>query len=99
MIHAMVYNTLAGIANFNADEWAEVSPSGKAIVQAMLNNDPTKRPSARQLLRHEWFKVAKTKPSASLGSRMVHRLQQFTRMSKLRKLALVVLARHMVGRL
>lgn len=42
------------------------------------------------------FRASKRKPPASLGSRMVHHLTQFMRMNRLRRLALVVLARHMV---
>lgn len=67
------------------------------MVRAMLTMDPTKRASARALLKHVWFKVAHTKPPLSLGSRMVQRLQQYTRMAKLRRLALVVLGKNMVS--
>jgi hypothetical protein len=53
----------------------------------------SKRATAPDLLQHRWFQVAATAPAAALGAHMVKRLRAFAGMSRMKRLALVVLAR------
>jgi hypothetical protein len=43
--------------------------------------------------KRRWFQVAATAPAAALGAHMVKRLRAFAGMSRMKRLALVVLAR------
>eukprot|EP00958_Prasinococcus_capsulatus_P014910 scaffold1574_cov373-Prasinococcus_capsulatus_cf.AAC.16 len=59
----------------------------------MLQKDPAARPSAKELLQHEWIKengVASDKP---LDNEIAQRLQQFKNMNYLKKAALQVVAK------
>ena len=52
----LIYNkVLLGKYNMKGNEWKRVSESGKDLVIKMLTYDPEKRPSAQQVLSHEWF--------------------------------------------
>lgn len=46
--------------NFPKEEWGNVSDAAKDLILKMLQKDPTKRPSAHELLKHSWFKLGKT---------------------------------------
>ena len=37
------------------DEWKFVSSEAKDLIRKMLSKDPSKRPTALQVLRHPWF--------------------------------------------
>jgi calcium-dependent protein kinase len=70
-----------------------VTEAAKDMISQMLVMDITKRATAKQLLQHRWFQVAATAPAAALGAHMVKRLRAFAGMSRMKRLALVVLAR------
>lgn len=70
-----------------------VTQAAKDMISAMLTLDPRERASAEELLRHPWFTAASTAPAAALGLHMVKRLKAFSSMGKMKRLALVVLAR------
>ena len=42
-------------ANFTYPAWQHISGEGKALVQKLLETDPSKRLSAREALLHPWF--------------------------------------------
>jgi len=63
------------------------------MITQMLVLDFSKRATAKQLCQHRWFQVAATAPAAALGAHMVKRLRAFAGMSRMKRLALVVLAR------
>ncbi|KAF5836831.1 kinase-like domain-containing protein [Dunaliella salina] len=83
----------AGVYSFEGREWEVVTEAAKDMITLMLVMDITDRASAKQLLQHRWFQVAATAPAAALGAHMVKRLRAFAGMSKMKRLALVVLAR------
>eukprot|EP00798_Chlamydomonas_sp_ICE-L_P018948 gene18948-25518_t len=83
----------AGAYNFDGREWEIVTEAAKNMISQMLVLDISKRASAKSLLQHRWFQVAATAPAAALGQHMVKRLRAFAGMSRMKRLALVVLAR------
>ncbi|GLE05039.1 hypothetical protein PINS_up014023 [Pythium insidiosum] len=46
-----------GAVMFHYPEWKELSPAARDIVQRMLELSPDARPSATELLQHEWFRA------------------------------------------
>eukprot|EP00955_Chlamydomonas_euryale_P028855 304062-Chlamydomonas_euryale.AAC.24 len=82
-----------GMYSFDGREWEVVTEAAKDMITQMLVLDFSRRASAAQLLQHRWFKVAATAPAAALGAHMVKRLHAFAGMSRMKRLALVVLAR------
>jgi len=83
----------AGVYSFEGREWEVVTEAAKDMISQMLVMDISKRATAKQLLQHRWFQVAATAPAAALGAHMVKRLRAFAGMSRMKRLALVVLAR------
>mmetsp|Transcript_11680 Transcript_11680/g.20735 ORF Transcript_11680/g.20735 Transcript_11680/m.20735 type:complete len:520 (+) Transcript_11680:218-1777(+) len=83
----------AGVFSYEAREWELVTEAAKDMITSMLVMDIAKRATAKQLLQHRWFQVAITAPAAALGAHMVKRLRAFAGMSRMKRLALVVLAR------
>lgn len=45
-----------GKFSFPKEEWSSISKEAKDLIKLMLNKNPKKRPSARELLQHSWFK-------------------------------------------
>jgi len=83
----------AGVFHFDGREWEVVTEAAKDMIIQMLVMEPAKRATAKSLLQHRWFQVAATAPAAALGQHMVKRLRAFAGMSRMKRLALVVLAR------
>ncbi|GAX75024.1 hypothetical protein CEUSTIGMA_g2470.t1 [Chlamydomonas eustigma] len=82
-----------GVFTFEGREWEVVTEAAKDMISQMLVLDFSKRATAKQLCQHRWFQVAATAPAAALGAHMVKRLRAFAGMSRMKRLALVVLAR------
>ncbi|KAJ4772237.1 Calcium-dependent protein kinase 7 [Rhynchospora pubera] len=61
----------------------------------MLNPDPKKRLTAQQVLDHSWLQNIKKALNVNLGETVRARLQQFSVMNKLKKMALRVIAQHL----
>lgn len=51
---------LQGSYVFPSEEWNFVSPQAKDMVTKMLTYDPYARPTAAELLKHEWFTAVNT---------------------------------------
>lgn len=45
-----------GQFNFNGKEWSIISNEAKDLIQNLLQIDPQKRLSSKQILQHKWFK-------------------------------------------
>ena len=62
--------------SFRRSAWAEVSPEAKDFVEALLQKDPARRPTAKEALRHPWlqtgFHDANLRP---LSATVVQRIQ------------------------
>lgn len=89
-----------GSFDFKGAEWAGVSETAKHLISRMLVMQPHQRPSAAELLQHPWF-TASGQPSqapSQLSEHMVKRLRAFAGMARMKRLALVVLARSLTDR-
>ncbi|XP_039139770.1 LOW QUALITY PROTEIN: calcium-dependent protein kinase 10-like [Dioscorea cayenensis subsp. rotundata] len=84
-----------GVIDFEQDPWPHVSKSAKNLVRLMLEPDPKRRLTAKQVLEHPWIEHAKKAPNVSLGDIVRARLKQFSMMNRLKKKALRVIAEHL----
>lgn len=82
-----------GTVSFSSLEWESISAEAKDIVGKMLSRDALARPSPAELLKHPWFEVAEHSEEVALGGDMVRHLQEFAGMSRMKRLALICLAR------
>lgn len=76
--------------DLESDPWPIISSEAKNCVTCMLNRDPRKRATAKEILKHEWMKengVASDKP---LDNAVVQRIKGFAAMNRLKRVALKV---------
>ncbi|KAF5200120.1 Calcium-dependent protein kinase [Thalictrum thalictroides] len=83
---------LKGQLNFESDPWPSISDSAKDLMRKMLVKDPKKRLTAHEVLCHPWVRVDGVAPDKPLDSAILSRLNQFSAMNKLKKLAIRVIA-------
>ncbi|BDA50363.1 Calcium-dependent protein kinase 34 [Coccomyxa sp. Obi] len=81
-----------GHIDFATDPWPHISSEAKAVVRAMLQQDPKKRATADQILRHSWMKENGTASDKPLDNVILTRMRGFMNMNKLKKEALKVIA-------
>nr|XP_051178975.1 calcium-dependent protein kinase 9-like isoform X3 [Lolium perenne] len=86
---------LKGVLDFEREPWPRISDSAKSLVRQMLEMDPRKRLTARQVLEHPWLQGAKTAPNVPLGDVVRARLKQFAVMNRFKKKAMRVIAEHL----
>ncbi|EYU46253.1 hypothetical protein ABFS82_04G059600 [Erythranthe guttata] len=86
---------IRSVIDFKRDPWPKVSDNAKDLVKKMLDPDPSRRLTARQVLEHSWLQNIKKAPNVSLGETVKARLKQFSVMNKLKKRALRVVAEHL----
>ncbi|KAF7047307.1 hypothetical protein CFC21_056250 [Triticum aestivum] len=86
---------LRGVLNFDREPWPRISDSAKSLVRQMLEMDPRKRLTARQVLAHPWLQDAKKAPNVPLGDVVRARLKQFSVMNRFKKKAMRVIAEHL----
>ncbi|XWS51067.1 hypothetical protein CRYUN_Cryun12cG0144400 [Craigia yunnanensis] len=86
---------LRGFIDFKREPWPQVSESAKSLVRQMLEPDPKKRLTARQVLEHSWLQNAKKASNVPLGDIVRTRLKQFSVMNRFKKKALRVIAEHL----
>lgn len=95
-----------GSYSFAAKEWEAVSESAKAMITAMLTLEETQRSTAAELLKHPWLTTdasarqihSNPAKAAALGAHMVRRLKGFAKLSHMKRLALVLMARTLTDR-
>ncbi|CAM0875390.1 unnamed protein product [Alopecurus aequalis] len=86
---------LRGVVDFEREPWPRISDSAKSLVRQMLEMNPRKRLTARQVLEHPWLQDAKTAPNVPLGDVVRARLKQFSVMNRFKKKAMRVIAEHL----
>lgn len=77
------------------EAWDSVSDSGKAFVKRLLNPDPVKRPTAKEVQRDEWIQVCSKKDACEekrLNPKTVSALMEFKKCSDMKKLLSEVLS-------
>ncbi|KAL9242547.1 hypothetical protein vseg_016537 [Gypsophila vaccaria] len=83
---------LNGELDFSSDPWPKISEGAKDLVSRMLTRDPVKRLTAHDVLCHPWIMTNGVAPDKPLDHSVITRLQQFSAMNKLKKMALRVIA-------
>ncbi|KAM7502523.1 hypothetical protein LguiB_001427 [Lonicera macranthoides] len=68
---------------FKGDPWPKVSNSAKDLVKKMLEPDPKRRLTAKQVLEHPWLQDSSKAPNRLLGEVVRPRLKQFSTTNKL----------------
>ncbi|PKA50602.1 Calcium-dependent protein kinase 13 [Apostasia shenzhenica] len=86
---------LRGNIDFKREPWPNVSENAKDLVRLMLEPDPKRRLTAKQVLEHPWLQNAKKAPNVPLGDVVKSRLKQFSRMNRFKRRALRVIADHL----
>lgn len=81
--------------NLESHPWPKISKSAKDVVKKMLERDPSKRPTAAQLLQHSWLCV--TAPDIPLGEDVVERIRSFAAMTKVKRAAMLLAAQGLEG--
>ncbi|XP_016446311.1 calcium-dependent protein kinase 20-like [Nicotiana tabacum] len=80
-----------------SEPWPTISESAKDLVRKMLARDPKKRLTAHEVLCHPWVRVGGVAPDKPLDSAVLTRLNQFSAMNKLKKIAIRVIAENLSG--
>jgi calcium-dependent protein kinase len=81
----------SGKVKFPSALWGQVSQCAKDFVASLLTRDPSDRPHADQLIKHDWLKRGDVKGKQPLPS-VVARLKTFTLSRKLKKVCLTMIA-------
>ncbi|XP_060177133.1 calcium-dependent protein kinase 20-like [Lycium barbarum] len=88
---------LKGELDFASEPWPAISESAKDLVRKMLVRDPKKRLTAHEVLCHPWVRVGGVAPDKPLDCAVLSRLNQFSAMNKLKKIAVRVIAESLSG--
>lgn len=86
-----------GELDLASEPWPTVSESAKDLVRKMLVRDPKKRLTAHEVLCHPWVRIGGVAPDKPLDSAVLSRLNQFSAMNKLKKIAIRVIAENLSG--
>ncbi|KAK9810447.1 hypothetical protein WJX72_010861 [[Myrmecia] bisecta] len=84
---------LKGDLDFATAPWPEISDAAKDCVRKLLTRDPAKRPTAHDILQHPWLQQQGAAPDRPLDSVVITRMRKFAAMGKLKKAALLVIAK------
>ncbi|GBF97248.1 calcium-dependent kinase [Raphidocelis subcapitata] len=87
-----------GLPDMTGEPWAGVGEAAKAAVAAMLTRDPARRPSAREMLAHPWLAAeggGATAAAAAAEPELLHRIEAFSQMERLKQHAALYIARHL----
>lgn len=85
----------AGKVVFKSPEWDDISAGAKDITSQMLTMDYAERPSAEALLAVKWLQSKGTPKPAAIKGDFLKRLQGFQAHSRLKKVALTVVAQQL----
>ncbi|CAI5478403.1 unnamed protein product [Closterium sp. Yama58-4] len=78
--------------SFSIPPWPSISDQAKDLLRQMLHPDPSKRPSAHEVLCHPWLAEAGVAQTEPLPPVVLTRLKQFTSMVKMKRMAMKVIA-------
>ncbi|KAK7860848.1 calcium-dependent protein kinase 1 [Quercus suber] len=82
-----IVRVLHGGLDFTSEPWPSISESAKDLVRKMLVLDPRRRPTVHDVLCHPWVQIDRVAPDKLLDSAVLSRLNQFSAMNKLKKIA------------
>jgi len=76
-------------------EFDDISEAGKEFIAQMLTVDPASRPGAAALLGHQWLVDHAPKLAKAISADLGKRLRSFRNSSKLKKVALTIIAQQL----
>jgi len=87
-------NIMRAEVNFDNEAWDNVSDAGKAFVKRLLEPDPRKRPTAKEVQRDDWLRVWSKRDSmdGTLNPKTITALMDFKKCSDMKKLLSEVLS-------
>lgn len=77
--------------NFTFHPWPCVSDAAKNCITQMLTRDPEKRPTARQMLQHEFLREHGAALRDPLGNAVLNKMMKFAKCNKLKRLAFTLI--------
>lgn len=86
---------LRGHIDFKTDPWPKLSDAAKECVKLLLEQDPSKRATAQDILSHDWFVNEGMREDVALDSVVLKRMHQFAQMNKLKKMCLMVVGQQL----
>mmetsp|Transcript_9123 Transcript_9123/g.15943 ORF Transcript_9123/g.15943 Transcript_9123/m.15943 type:complete len:479 (-) Transcript_9123:616-2052(-) len=86
---------LRGHIDFKTDPWPKLSEAAKQCVTSLLQQDPTKRATTQEILKHDWLVKEGLYSDVVLDSVVLKRMRQFAQMNKLKKMCLMVVGQHL----
>lgn len=92
----VIKKIIGGKFSFSSRRWRRVSPEAKIFVRDLLEQDPNKRPSAERAMSLAWMEEEPTESNEfnfnDAMDRVQANIEAFAGYSKLKKLALMVIA-------
>jgi len=85
----------SGKFEFPSPDWDGISSDAKNVIAQMLTFKPDERPPAGMLLEHTWFHICDSLKDVSLAKDLGSKLRKFTGASKLKKVALTLIAQQL----
>jgi len=85
-------NIRKGTLSFDNPVWKRVTPPGQDLVSKLLDPDDSRRPTASEALKHEWFSLVKTYPPELdvLDPTIVNSIQSYHNATMFQKLCMNV---------
>lgn len=91
----LIRDEKTGVPDMTRPCWQSVSGPAKAAVLAMMTRDPDKRPSAWDMLQHDWIREHGAAGGDEMEPQVLHRIKSFAGMSKLKQHSAMVIAQHL----
>ncbi|KAK6590550.1 calmodulin-domain kinase 2 [Cryptosporidium xiaoi] len=84
-----------GVFNFPEKDWINVSPQAESLIRRLLTKSPKQRIKSTEALEHEWFeKQLSSSPRNLLLNNVVSNFRRFQGLSRLKKIALTLIAQN-----
>lgn len=89
---------LTDTINFSKPHWDGISDEAKDFVQALLDKDPSKRPTAKEALKHPWLKgrIEERSSGRQLSLAVVQRIQRYSQSSLFKRSVLELIAEELL---
>jgi len=85
--------------NFKRSHWDGISDDAKDFVKTLLNKDPTKRPTAKEAMKHPWLRgrIEDRSSGRPLSLAVVQRIQRFSQASLFKRTILEMIAEELLA--
>ncbi len=85
--------------DFKRSHWSGISDDAKDFVKMLLNKDPSKRPTAKEALKHPWLRgrIEERSSGRPLSLAVVQRIQRFSQASLFKRTILEMIAEELLS--